>query len=175
MGLTKRLALIAVGYALAIAGAIAAVTINELLMPAEISQGSSGMVAFGDMILFVLVAGFLGLVPTWFLLKLLAEKFPRLLLTGLLVMAGLAPICWVLVAQMSSAPTPDHAPSQMLGLVIALVAIPRIVAGPVVVLIEGAACFFLRTSGARLLLAGAAMLDLIPMALFAVHMVRATA
>ena len=32
--------------------------------------------AFGNMILFVLVTGFLGLVPTWFLLKLAVEKAP---------------------------------------------------------------------------------------------------
>jgi hypothetical protein len=69
MSTMKRLALIAVGYALAAVGGVAAVAVNELLMPPEISQGSPGMVAFGDMILLVLVAGFLGLLPTWFLLS----------------------------------------------------------------------------------------------------------
>ena len=43
-------------------------------MPADIAQGSPGMVAFGDMILFVLAAGIVGLIPTLFLLKLFVEK-----------------------------------------------------------------------------------------------------
>jgi len=38
------------------------------------------MVAFGDMILFLFVAGFLSLAPTWFLLNLLVEKAPRAVL-----------------------------------------------------------------------------------------------
>jgi hypothetical protein len=71
MGSAKRLGLIALGYVLAIAGGCVVVALNELFMPAEISQTSGGMVVFGDMILFVLAAGALGLVPTWFLLKLL--------------------------------------------------------------------------------------------------------
>jgi hypothetical protein len=35
-----------------------------LRMPADIAQTSPSMVAFGDMILFVLVAGFFSLAPT---------------------------------------------------------------------------------------------------------------
>jgi hypothetical protein len=54
----KKLALIGMGYALSAGGGLAAVAVNELLMPADIAQASRGMVAFGDMILFVLVAGF---------------------------------------------------------------------------------------------------------------------
>ena len=63
MSVAKKLALIAAGYALSVAGGVAAVAINELRMPADIAQTSPGMVAFGDMILFVLVAGFLSLAP----------------------------------------------------------------------------------------------------------------
>jgi hypothetical protein len=66
--------LIIVGYALSLAGGLAAVAVNELFMPAEIAETSPGMVAFGDMILFVLAAGVLGLAPTWFLLKLAVAK-----------------------------------------------------------------------------------------------------
>ena len=61
--------MIAAGYALSIAGGLAAVAVNELRIPDEIKETSGGMVAFGDMVLFVLAAGFLSLVPTWFLLK----------------------------------------------------------------------------------------------------------
>src|ERR1035441_9884779 len=77
MRTAKKLALIAAGYALSVAGGVAAVAVNELRMPADIAQTSPGMVAFGDMILFVLAAGFFSLAPTWFLLKLSVEKAPR--------------------------------------------------------------------------------------------------
>ena len=60
MSVPKKLALIALGYVLSLVAGCGAVTVNELLMPSDISQGSPGMVAFGDMILFVLVAGFVG-------------------------------------------------------------------------------------------------------------------
>ena len=79
MSTAKKLALIAAGYALCVVAGFAAVTVNELRMPADVAQGSPGMVAFGDMILFVLVAGFLSLPPTWFLLKLCIEKAARTL------------------------------------------------------------------------------------------------
>ncbi len=69
MSAAKKLAFIAAGYALSVGGGLAAVAINELLIPADIAQTSPGMVAFGDMILFLLVAGFLSLAPSWFLLK----------------------------------------------------------------------------------------------------------
>ena len=88
MSTVKRLALIAVGYALCVVAGCAAVTVNELRMPEDVAQGSPGMVAFGDMILFVLVVGFVGLVPTWFLVKLFIEKAPRALLAIALLVAA---------------------------------------------------------------------------------------
>jgi hypothetical protein len=60
MRTAKRLALIAAGYAFSVGAGLAAVALNELLMPADAAQ-SSGMAAFGDIILFVLVAGFFSL------------------------------------------------------------------------------------------------------------------
>jgi hypothetical protein len=76
MSTLKKLGLIAAGYALSIVAGCAAVIVNELLMPADVAQGSPGMVAFGDMILFVLVSGFFSLAPTLFVLKLFVEKAP---------------------------------------------------------------------------------------------------
>jgi hypothetical protein len=73
MSTAERLALIAAGYALSVVAGIVAVVLNELLMPADAAQ-SSGMAAFADIILFILVTGFLSLTPTWFLLKLCIEK-----------------------------------------------------------------------------------------------------
>jgi hypothetical protein len=74
MRTAKRLALIAAGYALAVVAGLSAVALNELFMPADAAQ-SSGMAAFGDIILFVLVVGFFSFPPTWLLLKLCVEAF----------------------------------------------------------------------------------------------------
>jgi hypothetical protein len=98
MRLPKKLALIALGYLLAIVAGFAAVAVNELLMPLDISQGSPGMVAFGDMILFVLVTGLVGLLPTLFLLKLAIDKAPRaalvILALAMKYVAGVGPAGW---------------------------------------------------------------------------------
>jgi hypothetical protein len=48
LSIAKRLALITVGYALSVAGGLAAVTANEAFMLTEIAQTSGGMVAFGE-------------------------------------------------------------------------------------------------------------------------------
>jgi hypothetical protein len=53
----KKLALIVIGYALSVVVGFAAVAANEALMSDDVAQGSPGMVAFGDMILFVLGTG----------------------------------------------------------------------------------------------------------------------
>src|ERR1700756_5427731 len=97
MSTAMRLALIAGGYVVAVAGGCAAVAVNEFFMPADIAQGSPGMVAFGDMILLVLAAGFFSLLPTWFLLKLASEKALGALVTALLIAAAMGPLSWLAV------------------------------------------------------------------------------
>jgi hypothetical protein len=167
----------AAGYALCIVAGFAAVTVNELRMPADVAQGSPGMVAFGDMILFVLVAGFVGLAPTWFLLKLFIEKAPRALLAIVLLAAAMGPVSWLAVRHMAVGLSPPNAPvavSQLLGLFIAFVGIPRMVLGPVLLVIEAAAFLLVRGRITRALLAVAMLMDLIPLGLFALHMMRAT-
>ena len=177
MSTAKRLAWIAVGYALCVVAGCAAVTVNELRMPADVAQGSPGMVAFGDMILFVLVVGFVGLVPTWFLLKLFIEKAPRALLAIVLLAAALGPVSWLAVRHMAGGLNPPNAPvavSQLLGLFIAFVGIPRMVFGPVLLVIEAAAFFLVRERVTRALLLVAMLMDLVPLGIFAFHMMRAT-
>jgi hypothetical protein len=105
----KRLALIAAGYALSVAGGLAAVTVNEAFMPANIADTSDGMVAFGDKILFVLVSGFFGLAPTWFLLKLVIEKAPRALLATELLIAAIGPASWLTMLYLAKGVTPAPA------------------------------------------------------------------
>ena len=177
MSTAKRLALIAAGYVLCAGAGLAAVTVNELRTPADVAQGSPGMVAFGDMILFVLVAGFVSLVPTWFLLKLFVEKAPRTLLAIELLIAALGPASWLAgtyLADGAGLPNLPETAGALLGLFIAFAAIPRIVFGPVFLVIEGATFFLVRESVARSLLAVAMLMDLIPLSMFALHLARAT-
>ena len=177
MSTAKKLALIAAGYVLCVVAGFAAVTVNELRMPADVAQGSPGMVAFGDMILFVLVVGFVGLVPTWFLLKLFIEKAPRALLVIVLLVAALGPASWLAVRHMAGGLNPPNVPEAvgaLLGLFIAFVAIPRMVFGPVLLVIEGITFLLVRGRVTRALLVVAMLMDLIPLGMFALHMMRAT-
>ena len=180
MGAAKKLALIGAGYALSVGGGLAAVALNELRIAVEDAQASSGMVAFGDMILFLLVAGFLGLAPTWFLLKLSVEKAPRLLLATEFLIAATGPVSWLAVTGLAGSPGGPGLPnlpqavSQLLALFIAFGAIPRMVFGPVLLVIEGATFLLARGRVARALLAAAMLMDIIPLSMFALHMARAT-
>jgi len=178
MSAAKKLALIAAGYAVSVAGGIAAVAVNELRMPADIAQTSPGMVAFGDMILFVLATGFFSLVPTWFLLKLSVEKAPRALLTAELLIAALGPVSWLAMTALAMT-TPPGGPSllnspqavrELIGLLIAFGAVPRIVFGPVLLVIEAMTFLLVRERIARALLAAAMLMDLVPLSLYALHM-----
>jgi hypothetical protein len=175
MTLPKKVALIALGYVLALVAGFGAVTVNELLMPSDISQGSPGMVAFGDMILFVLVAGFVGIVPTLFLLRLAIDKAPRASLVALVVVALAGPLSWLAMMHLAGGPPPNPPPAfiRFLGPLIAFGAIPRIVAGPVLVVAEALAMLLVRQRSMRIVLAAAMLMDLVPMGLYALHMVRA--
>jgi hypothetical protein len=170
----KKLALIAAGYALSIAGGGAAVAVNELMMPADIAQSSGGMVAFGDMILFVLAAGFFSLAPTWFLLKMSLEKAPRTLLAAQLLLAGIGPLSWLAMVHLAGASAPNLPQVELLGLLIAFGAIPRIVAGPILVVVEGLALFLAQDRVTRALLGAAMLMDLVPLSMFALHLFGAT-
>jgi hypothetical protein len=177
MSTTKRLALIAAGYALAVVGGLGAVAVNESRIPDDIKQTSGGMVAFGDMVLFVLAAGFLGLVPTWFLLKLVIEKAPRTLVAILLLVAVIGPVSWLAVISLAKGASPPNSPhdvDQLFGLLVAFGAIPRMVLGPVMLAIEGVTFLLVRERITRTLLTAAMLMDLIPLSMFALHLARAT-
>jgi hypothetical protein len=177
MRVVKKLALIAVGYGLSVGGGIAAVAVNELFMPYDIKQSSGGMVAFGDMIVFVLVAGLLGLAPTWFLLKLCIEKVPRTLLAAELLIAAIGPTSWLAVTWMAAGASPQRlhqAFSGGLGALVAFVAIPRMVLGPVLLMVEGATFFLAPERLTRTVLGAAMLMDLIPLSIFAMHIVAST-
>jgi len=168
--------LIAAGYALSAGAGLAAVAVNELFMPTDVAQGSPGMVAFGDIILFVLVAGFFSLAPTWYLLKLSVEKVPRALLAIVLLVAAMGPASWLAVAYLAgdfSFPNLPATARELLGLLITFGAIPRMVFGPVLLVIEGATFLLIRERVTRGLLAVAMLMDLVPLGIFAVHLAGA--
>jgi hypothetical protein len=172
----QQLALIAAGYALAFVGGLAAAAVNELRMSADVAQGSPGMVAFGDVVLFILVTGLLGLAPTWFLLRLWLAKSSRTLVAAELLAAAVGPASWLAVIWLATSPRSAGPPSaglQVLGLLVAFVALPRIVLGPVLMVIEAATFLLVRAGRARALLIAAALMDLIPLGLFALHMAGA--
>jgi hypothetical protein len=160
MKVAKKLALIGVGYGLSVVGGIVAVAVNEMRISEDIQQTSGGMVAFGDMIVFVLAAGFFSLARTWFLLKLCAEKTMRTLLAAELLIAATGPVSWLAVRWMAADPSPQSLPQAIsgeLGVLIAFGAIPRIVFAPGLLMVEGATIFLARERLARTLL-GVAML-----------------
>ncbi len=176
MTTAKRLAWIAGGYAFAVAAGFAAVAVNELLIAEDAAQGSPGMVAFGDMIVFVLAAGVVGLIPTLFLLKLFVEKAPRTLITIELALAVLGVASWLALASLAGGPN-QRGPlvfGQVFGLFIAFIGIPRVVFGPVLLVIEGLTFLLVKVRIARALLVVAALMDIIPLVLFALHMARAS-
>ena len=174
MSVGEKLFLIAVGYALAIAGGVAAVAVNELLISDDIKDTSGGMVAFGNMVLFVLATGFFSLAPTWFVLKLAIEKAPRVVLAAELLLGAIGPVSWLAVRWMSPGPSPRNMPEgvggALIGVLIAFGAIPRIVLGPVLLAIEGATFFLVRERLIRTLLIAAMLMDLVPLSMYAWHM-----
>lgn len=173
----KKLALIALGYVVSLVGGLAAVAVNEMLIPDEIQQTSGGMVAFGDMVLFVLAAGLLSLAPTFFLLNLCVRKAPRALVAVLLLMAAIGPASWMTVRWMATSASPGGLPVAMgdvIGLFVAFVAIPRVILGPVLLAIEAVSLFMIRSRPARSILAAAMLMDIVPLAMFVRHFTAAT-
>jgi len=76
MSKMSRLAKLVIGgYIAACLVAYGAVYINDLFMDPAVLQASSGMSAFGDLILFVGVFGVLALFPTGLMLYFLVRKF----------------------------------------------------------------------------------------------------
>jgi hypothetical protein len=177
---SKKLALIAIGYVLSVVIGFVAVAVNEALMPADAAQGSPGMVAFGDMILFIFVTGLFGLAPTWFLLRLLVATAPRTLLTAELLIAAMGPVSWlamtiIAVTTLPGGPGLQNVPQAaalLLGPFLAFAAIPRMVLGPVLLVIEGVTLLLIRGGIARALLAGAMLMDIVPIGLYALHFAR---
>jgi hypothetical protein len=113
--------------------------------------------------------GFLSLAPTWFLLKLSVEKTPRALLATELLIAAMGPVSWLAMTA-RAVTTPKGGPSrlpnwpqaarELVGLLIAFGVIPRMIFGPVLLVIEGVTFLLVRERIARGLLAAAMFMNL---------------
>jgi hypothetical protein len=111
------------------------------------------------------------------LLKLFIEKAPRALLAIVLLVAAMGPASWLAVTHMaggSSLPNLPEAVQALVGLCIAFVAFPRMVFGPVLLVIEAATFLLVRGRVTRTLLVVAMLMDLVPLSIFALHLLRAT-
>ena len=108
-------------------------------------------------------------------MKLFVEKPPRALLLTILVIAVTGPLSWLAAIYLFGGSDPSTSPmagKPVLGPLIAFVAIPRMVFGPVLVVVEGAAFFMVRDRPTRAVLAIAALMDFIPLALYALRVAR---
>jgi len=114
------------------------------------------------------------------LLKLLVATAPRILLTAELLIAAMGPVSWLAMTIMAVTAPPGgpslqnvpQAAAQLFGLFLAFGAIPRMVLGPVLVVIEGVTFLLFRGGVARALLAGAMLMDFVPIGLYALHFAR---
>lgn len=73
MNKLAKIGIVLVGYICSVIGAFAAVYINSLFI--QDVQASSGMSAFGDTLLFMLVCGGLAIVPTLLAIYFLFRNF----------------------------------------------------------------------------------------------------
>lgn len=74
MSRLAKLGLVIGGYVAVCLVAYGAVYVNDLFVDPAVLQASSGMSAFGDLLLFVGVFGLLALIPTGFALYFLLRK-----------------------------------------------------------------------------------------------------
>ena len=85
------------------------------------------------------------------------------------------PVSWLAVKLLAGGPPagPPAVLAQLLGPLIAFIAIPRIVAGPAVVVAEGLAMLLVRQRSMRIVLAMAVLMDLVPVGIYASRMASA--
>jgi hypothetical protein len=108
-------------------------------------------------------------------MKLLVANVSRAVSVTILVIAATGPLSWLAVIYLLGSPDPSTsalAGNPVLGLLIAFVAIPRMVFGPVMVVVEGAAFFMIHERLTRAVLAVAVLMDLVPLGLYALHVAR---
>ena len=175
MTVPKQLALIALGYVIAIVGGFAAVAITNSdagrHLPRLARHGRlwrHGPAGAGD--------GLSRPVADLSLIRLAIAQAPRASLVALTVMALAGPLSWLAMVALAHRGPGPYVPAfggQSFGWLIAFAAIPRIVVGPILVVAEGLAMILVRQRNMRIVLAATMLMDLIPIGLYALHMAGA--
>jgi hypothetical protein len=114
---TKRVVLSLSGYALAWSAGVIAVWLKNLGIDPAVITASSGMFAFGDTFLFLIVAGVVAIVPSILLLGFIKpeNKFWWILSSACLIVATTGMAAGLLLSLQSLLPGP---PTQLHGLAI---------------------------------------------------------
>jgi len=94
-----------------------------------------------------------------------------------LLVAAMGPASWLAVTHMADGSSLSNVPRAVEALVVRLivfVAFPRMVLGPVLPVIEAATFLLVRGRVTRALLVVAMLMDLVPLGIFAFHVLRAS-
>ena len=148
--------LVAIGYIAALVAAVAAVLIRRPWIPAEDLQASSGMHAFGDLLLFLGVFALTASVPTLAAVALLRNR-PRVWMAGaagwlVFAMSGLVavPALWI---------SPGGARSGPLPVLAGLYGVLHLLASPLLALLSALCAWLAPTRGARRFCVAAASVE----------------
>lgn len=170
----KKLGWIAAGYGAAAAVAVLVLRARYQFLDPAVVTASSGMYAGGDLIGFVLIAGTLGLVPTFFLLRLATEAYPRALAAVLLTLSATGPLSLLLLTAVLPEPLQlSPAVKNALGAAMVFLIFPRVVGIPVMFAVLGVAFLLAQDNRARVLLACGLAIEAVPLILIALHFARA--
>ncbi len=149
MSRLSKLGLVFAGYVAALVAAFAFVWVRSILLPPE--DGSGGMQAFGDLLLFVGTFLLLALVPTAFALYFL-RAFPTFwaaLAIASLVFAATGPVAAAMVQHMH----------QFSGVMVALFGVLRVLGAPLACLGFAVCALFAPTGRSRRALLAAAAIE----------------
>lgn len=141
------------GYAAALLFACAAFYLRQLSQDAT-DQASSGMSAFGDLLLFVGLFGFLALIPTGLALYFLRPFAPFWTVAGYVSVVLAATAIWaeLTVAWVSDPPSPSWSIGVLIGIL-------RLLVAPGLALVFAMAALLAPTHRPRWLLFGAAVTE----------------
>lgn len=151
---STRVLVVLAGYLLAFLVACGVVYVRQLATSDAIAQASSGMYAFGDVILFGVVFGGLSIPPTMATLYFLRKS--RVLwisLVSIAVIYAVAAVAAVLAARFTEGAA-------------SLVSVPILVAAPMIAVGLLACCLLAPTRPTRYTLLSAAMVDFVASAVF---------
>ncbi|HEX2832382.1 MAG TPA: hypothetical protein VHW00_05165 [Thermoanaerobaculia bacterium] len=150
---STRVLVVLAGYLLAFFVACGVVYVRQLATSDAIAQASSGMYAFGDVVLFAVVFGGLSIPPTMTALYFLRRsRVLWIALVSLAVISAIAAVVAVAAARMQGP--------------LSIVSVLVLLAAPMIAIGLLACCFLAPTRPARYTLLSAAMVDFVASGIF---------